>query len=469
MPISQPVRPERLTQLNPGAAPGSGPVIYWMSREQRAEDNWALLHAQREALGRGAPLTVVFCLAPAFLGATLRQYGFMLRGLAETEAALSRLGIGFVLLRGDPAHEIPAFARRGKAGLVVTDFDPLRVKVAWREAVAATLPMPLIEVDAHNIVPARHASPKLEFAAYTLRPKLRRLLPDFLTAIPPLRRHPHAGSRGAPVDWPAVRRSLRVDAAVGEVGWLTPGSAAARRRLRRFILRKLEAYPEAARDPARDGLSHLSPYLHFGQLSAQRVALEVAAASAPAAAREAFLEELIVRRELADNFCLYQPHYDTPDGFPSWAARTLAEHAADRRATLYDVARLEAADTHDDLWNAAQREMAITGKMHGYLRMYWAKKILEWSPSPAEALRVVIALNDRYELDGRDPNGYVGAAWSIGGVHDRAWGERPVFGKIRYMSYNGCKSKFSIPGYLDVIKHETSPDQRPSARTAGPA
>lgn len=442
-----PVRPERLLQLNPGVAPGAGVVVYWMSRDQRAEDNWALLHAQHEALLRGVPLVVVFCLAPAFLGATWRQYGFLLRGLAETGQALCRQGIGWVVLRGDPGHEIPAFARRHQAGLIVTDFDPLRVKCGWRKDVAAALTVPLVEVDAHNIVPARQVSPKQEFAASTLRPKLRRLLPDYLTAIPALRRHPFAWPHAKPVDWQAIRKTLRVDRAVGEVDWLPPGAKAAQHRLRHFITHRLAAYPESARDPARDGLSHLSPYLHFGQLSAQRVALEVSAASAPAGARDAFLEELIVRRELADNYCLYQSHYDTAEGFPAWAAGTLKAHAADPRAILYDQARLDAADTHDDLWNAAQREMVTTGKMHGYLRMYWAKKILEWSPSPAEALRITLALNDRYELDGRDPNGYVGAAWAIGGVHDRAWGERPVFGKIRYMSYNGCKSKFSIAGY----------------------
>jgi len=445
----QTVRPERLFVVNPDAAPARGPVLYWMSRDQRAEDNWALVHAQQEALIRGAPLAVVFCLAPDFLGATLRQYGFMLRGLAETEQALLRLGIGFVLLRGDPARELAAFARRIGAGLVVTEFDPLRVKTRWREAAAAALPMPLVEVDAHNIVPARHASPKQEFGAYTLRPKLRRLLPEFLVPIPAPCRHPHPWpGAAAPVNWPRVLRALRIDRTVGEVARFIPGAAAGRRMLRLFLERKLDAYPAAARDPAVDGLSNLSPYLHFGQLAAQRVALETRAAAANAAARDAFLEEMIVRRELADNFCLHNPHYDSPKGFPAWAARTLAEHAADPRPLCYSRTRLEAGDTHDELWNAAQREMVETGKMHGYLRMYWAKKILEWSASPAEALRTALELNDRYELDGRDPNGYVGAAWAIGGVHDRAWGERPVFGKIRYMNYNGCKSKFDIRAYI---------------------
>jgi deoxyribodipyrimidine photo-lyase len=449
------VRTERVNALNPRPAGTSGPVLYWMSRDQRAGDNWALVHAQREAWLRRAPLVVAFCLAPGFLGATLRQYAFMLAGLQETERALRKLNIGFVLLRGDPGREVPAFARRAGACLVVTDFDPLRVKTGWREKAAAALRIAAVEVDAHNIVPARRVSPKQEFGAYTLRPKLNRLLQDFLQPIPPVRRHPWAWAPAPPaVNWQAARKALGADESVGPVSWLTPGAAAGLRTLRRFLAEKLDGYADASRDPAADGLSNLSPYLHFGQISAQRVALEVQAARAAANAREAFSEELIVRRELSDNFCLHNPNYDAPASFPAWAARTLCDHARDAHPHLYTRERLEAAATHDDLWNAAQMEMVRRGKMHSYLRMYWAKKILEWTESPAEALRTVIELNDRYELDGRDPNGYAGAAWSVGGVHDRAWGERPVFGKIRYMSYNGCRSKFDVPAYIRRAREE---------------
>ncbi len=168
--------------------------------------------------------------------------------------------------------------------------------------------------------------------------------------------------------------------------------------------------------------------------------------------KDAFLEELIIRRELSDNFCFYNPRYDSFDGFPEWARKTLNEHRKDRRPYLYSLEQFETAQTHDKLWNAAQTEMVKRGKMHGYMRMYWAKKILEWTPSPEVAMEVAIHLNNRYELDGRDPNGYAGIAWSIGGVHDRAWNERNIFGKIRYMSYNGCKSKFNIEGYVEHVK-----------------
>ena len=202
-------------------------------------------------------------------------------------------------------------------------------------------------------------------------------------------------------------------------------------------------------NPNLDGQSNLSPYLHFGQIAASRVALEVIKSMKDAGA---FLEELIVRRELSDNFCYYNQNYDNLQGFPAWARSTLEEHSRDRREYLYTVEELERGSTHDDLWNAAQLEMVQRGKMHGYMRMYWAKKILEWTESPAEALRAAIYLNDRYELDGRDPNGYVGAAWSIGGVHDRAWKERAIYGKVRYMSYNGSKRKFDVPGYINSWK-----------------
>lgn len=441
---------DRITAVN-AAGERPGPVLYWMSRDQRAQDNWALLHAQALALERKVPLAVVFCLVPGFLGATRRHYAFMLKGLEQVAAALATRRIPFFLIEGEPHREIPAFAAEGGAGVVVTDFDPLRIKQAWQMAVGTALPIPLIEVDAHNIVPCRRASPKLEFGAYTIRPRIRRLLGEFLTDFPRLRAHPVPWKgRVSPVDWPAVLRRTKADPSVPEVTWLAPGEAAAVSMLQRFLCGRLQRYHEDASDPMADGESELSPYLHFGQISAQRVALAVEAAEASRVAKDAFLEQLIVRRELSDNFCLHNPHYDSTEGFPTWARTTLALHAKDVRPYVYSRQDFEAGRTHDPLWNAAQMEMVNRGKMHNYMRMYWAKKILEWTRSPAEALATVLALNDRYELDGRDPNGYAGAAWSVGGVHDRAWGERPVFGKIRFMSQNGCRGKFDAEGYIQL-------------------
>ncbi len=449
------VDPRRLHAVKDGTA-GRGPVLYWMSRDQRAADNWALLYAQDQALARRQPLVVVFALAPAFLDATLRQYAFLLDGLRETATALAERNIGFVLREGNPPVEIARLAHHLDAAVVVTDFDPLRLKRDWLRQAAAAVAMPVLEVDAHNIVPCREVSPKQEYAARTIRPKINRLLGDFLTPFPALTRHPVAPPADCTgtVDWAGARARLKVSTTIGPVTGLPPGTRAATRLLRTFTRDRLADYPEANRNPAVDGQSDLSPYLHFGQLSAQRAALVVRAAEAPAPARDAFLEQLIVRRELSDNFCLHNPHYDRVEGFPDWARKTLDRHRDDKRETLYSPAALENAETHDRLWNAAQREMVTRGKMHNYMRMYWAKKILEWTPSPEAALEVTLRLNDRYELDGRDPNGYVGAAWSIGGVHDRPWGERPVFGTIRFMSYNGCRSKFSIENYIRKVEQD---------------
>jgi len=440
----------RIRILKQGS-PGTGPVVYWMSRDQRVEDNWALLFAQEAALERRVPLAVAFCLVSSFLEATIRHYGFMLKGLRRVEIRLGELGIPFFLVSGEPGREVPRFAAEHGASALVTDFDPLRLKGQWKRGVADRVDLPIYEVDGRNIVPCWIASSKQEFGAYTLRPKIRRALPDFLTEFPALRRHRIPWKGPLPqTDWIRIEASLQVDRAVPEVEWLEPGERAAREVLHQFLHTRLSLYPERRNDPTRDGVSHLSPYLHFGQISAQRVALEVwKQERVNAEAREVFLEELIVRRELSDNFCFYIRDYDDFSGFPTWAQKTLNEHRRDRREYVYSVQEFEEGKTHDDLWNAAQLEMVRTGKMHGYMRMYWAKKILEWTESPEEALRIAIYLNDRYELDGRDANGYVGIAWAIGGVHDRAWGERPIFGKIRFMSASGCKSKFNVKAYIE--------------------
>lgn len=430
-----------------------GPVVYWLSREQRHQDNFPLLLAQRTALAAQAPLAVVFTLAPAFLGATRRQYEFLLRGLAEVAEALSRYRIPFFLLRGEPPATLAAFLAENQAGLLVIDFDPLKIKRGWKEAVLHRHRLPAVEVDGHNIIPCWLASPKQEYGAYTLRPKLKRLLPDFLTEFPSLVPHPFPWLRPAPAwDWRQVLRELAPAEAGPPIRWCEPGEQAAHKALQIFLTERLAAYHRKRNNPAERGQSDLSPYLHFGHLAPQRLALEVSRAPVPAAAKEAFLEELIVRRELADNFCYYNPDYDQCGGFPPWAQRTLEKHRADPRPYLYRLEELEAGQTHDPLWNAAQLEMVYRGKMHGYLRMYWAKKLLEWTASPAEALRIAIYLNDRYELDGRDPNGYTGIAWSIGGVHDRPWQERPIFGQIRYMSAAGCQRKFPVAQYLAQVK-----------------
>ncbi len=446
-----------------------GPVFYWMSRDQRVRDNWALLYAQKLALERKQPLAVIICLVPEFLGATLRQYRFMLKGLAELEKDLFELGITFILLKGEPAFEVTNFCRKKQAGALVTDFSPLRINSGWKTAVAEKLPLAFYEVDAHNIVPCRLASDKQEYAAYTFRPKIKRQLQKYLTDIPEPVSHPYSyldlhnqdknkKEELSLTDWQAAEKLLTVDRSVPEVLRFKPGEAAARKAMQHFLSSKIAFYDRDRNDPSKNGQSKLSCYLHFGQLSPQRLAYEVNKAGAKKndhlvmESKEAFLEELVVRRELSDNYCFYNQTYDSTAGFPRWARESLDLHRKDSREYLYTLPVFEEASTHDRLWNAAQNEMAITGKMHGYMRMYWAKKILEWTESPGQAQKFAIYLNDKYSLDGRDPNGYSGIAWSIGGVHDRAWGERSIFGKVRYMSYKGSRSKFNIDHYLEKVQ-----------------
>jgi len=443
---------QRVRTLREGT-PGHGPIVYWMSRNQRVSDNWALLYAQELARAKRAPLAVVFALSPRFLDATLRQYDFMLGGLERVERSLARYRIPFFLLTGSPEEEVLSFVATHSVGILVTDFSPLRVHRVWKEAVAKRLSVPFYEVDAHNVVPCWIASDKREYTAGTIRPKLHRFLPTFFEEIPKVAQHPVPWKAEVkPTDWSHVRRRLDVDTTLRPVDWLVPGEEAACNMLQQFREQKLNAYDTGRNDPTEPVHSNLSPYLHFGQIAPQRVALEVMKDTRHVCARDAFLEELIVRRELADNFCFHTGSYDSVDAFPAWARMSLDLHRGDRREYTYPLTHFEGARTHDPLWNAVQMEMTVAGTMHGYLRMYWAKKILEWTTTPEDALRIAIYLNDKYQLDGQDPNGYTGIAWSIGGVHDRAWGERKVFGKIRYMSYEGCKRKFDVERYIANIR-----------------
>ena len=426
----------------------NGPVVYWMSRDQRVYDNWALLFSQQLALGGKNDLVIVFSLVPEFLGATIRQYDFMIKGLMEVEKELKKYNIPFIVLLGNPSVEIPKLINKHKASNLITDFDPLKIRIKWKNEIANNIVIPFYEVDAHNIVPCFYVSQKQEFGAYTIRPKIHKNLPEFLDEFPNLKIFKRSSEFSSnKIDWKEVYTSLKVNESVKPVDWINPGESAAHKTLKTFIENKFDKYAELRNDPNSNVVSNLSPYLHFGQISAQRIALIISSIGSHPSS-ESFTEELIVRKELSDNFCYYNPNYDSFNGFPLWATKTLNDHKKDEREFVYSFKTFEQAKTHDDLWNAAQIELVNTGKMHGYMRMYWAKKILEWSKSPEDGLKIAIYLNDKYELDGRDPNGYVGCAWAIGGVHDRAWGERRIYGKIRYMNRNGAKRKFDIDKYI---------------------
>ena len=426
----------------------NGPIIYWMSRDQRVHDNWALLFSQQIALEKKKPLIVLFNIVPDFLEATIRQYGFMLKGLQEIDSELAKYNIPFFLLAGKPDVQISEFLKQKDGSVLVSDFDPLKIKRIWKRDVARKIAIPFYEVDAHNIVPCLSVSDKLEFAAYTIRPKIHKALIEFMDEFPSLKKMGKTEIASDKIDWVKIQNSVKINFDVKEVDWLKPGETSALKSFKYFLKNKFENYYELRNDPSRDYQSNLSPYLHFGQISAQRVALETQKFNGNKESEKSFLEELIVRRELSDNFCYFNKNYDSFEGFHQWAKTSLNEHRKDERDFVYTIEQFEHAKTHEDLWNAAQMEMVTTGKMHGYMRMYWAKKILEWTKSPEDALRTAIYLNDKYEIDGRDPNGYAGIAWSIGGVHDRAWFERPVYGKIRYMNRNGTEKKFDIKSYI---------------------
>jgi deoxyribodipyrimidine photo-lyase len=498
---------------------GDGPVVYWMSRERRVMDNWALAHALAVAARARKPFHVLYVLdheQDAFAGARHRL--FELEGLRETQERLRALGVPFHLFDArDTADDAEMGGASVSAALehlapsfVVTDFSPLRPAREARDTVALLLcpcDVPVHEVDARNVVPVWEASDKREYAARTIRKKITNRLPEFLTEFPNERairesveacdvgigisdvrsassisfspsdrtdadrqQSEHIHTQPSPIDWDALlsraRRSGGAPEVISAARRVTPGETAARRRLFSFC-ENLHLYAHRNDPNVLGAPSGLSPYVRFGHISAQRAALEAEKASASrktendadrvtAEACASFLEELIVRRELAENFCLYTPEYDTLRGVaPGWALESLELHAGDVRDPAYTADELEHARTHDELWNAAQTELTTLGAMHGFMRMYWCKKILEWTEGgPHEAFKIALRLNDAYALDGRDCNGFVGVAWSIGGVHDQGWKERAVFGKVRYMNYAGCKRKFKIDEYVRRIENE---------------
>jgi deoxyribodipyrimidine photo-lyase len=422
-----------------------------MSRDQRVEENWALQYASKQARLNNQYLLVFFALDMEYPGSNYRHFDFMIRGLQEVESRLNDLGIPFILRHGNPVNVIIDLVREYKVGQLITDFDPLRIKKQWKRELIFRLEIPFYEVDTHNIVPCWIASEKEEYGAYTFRPKIKKLLPYFLTDFPDILEQTIEKNMHQPVDWNFLHLKLDQAKAIPRVKKFIPGSKAAHSTLSEFIQKGLFRYQEQKNDPNSEAVSDLSPYLHFGHISSQQIAIEILKTYGEDENTESFLEELIIRKELSDNFCYYNQDYDKPEAFKKWAKESLALHAKDEREFIYSSIEFEAAQTHDPLWNAAQLELKNNGKMHGYLRMYWAKKILEWTKSFPQALEIANILNDTYSLDGRDPNGYTGCAWSIGGIHDRAWSDRPVFGKIRYMNYNGCKRKFDVDGYIKRI------------------
>ena len=449
-------------------------VIYLMSRDQRVQDNHALHAAQKRACELKLSLRVIFLLYASSHKRAREHFEFMLAGLDEVAHNLAKQNISFQLMiqTKDRSEEVVELMRIHKPAALFIDFSPLKSARTFLANISRTAIAPVYEVDAHNIVPVWVASSKQEFGAYTLRPKLHKLLAQWLVEQPQVVNHPYGT---AEVVWPqklidTVLGGLRKN---GTKNSAIPGEAAAHNALQDFIHNKLSHYAVNRNIATLDSQSNLSPYLHFGQLSSLRVALslqnvllehnqqlhmlespKIPSDDSPTfkAGADAVLEEMIVRKELSDNFCYYNQNYDNILSAPQWALKSLDAHRQDPRDFVYSFEQFEQAATHDELWNAAQKELTTTGKMHGYMRMYWAKKVLEWTETPEQAVDFLIRLNDFYSIDGADPNGYAGIMWSVAGLHDRSWFERPVFGAVRYMNETGAKKRFNLQEYIDKYK-----------------
>lgn len=444
-------RDPRVTVRIKGAPdPDGRSVVYWMQRAQRAEDNPALDTAVRLGNALGKPVVVFFGLNPFVERANRRHYQFLVEGLPDIAAGLRARRVGFVLRRY-PHHRLLPFLEEVRPAIVVGDENPLRQPEAWRDTITLELRVPFWTVDADVVVPVTLQDHE-HYAARTIRPRIHEHLDDFLVASKdPVAKVVWRAPRGVHTLRPSPRllAGLPIDNSAAPVTSFHGGLSEARRHLRHFVKTPLRAYDTQRNHPELPGTSQLSPYLHFGHIGPREVGLAVKSASAPSDAKQALLEQLIVRRELAVNFVAFNDRYDQLAGCERWARRTLADHRRDRRQYLYRDAQFESAATHDPLWNAAQIQMMTTGWMHGYVRMYWAKKILEWTSSAEEAFEIAVNLNDRYELDGRDPNGYANIAWAIGGKHDRPWPPRPVYGTVRSMSASSTMRKFDAQRYIE--------------------
>ena len=444
---------ERIRILNSAPVRAGNYVLYWMQSSHRTEENPALRYAIERADAAHLPLVVYSGLWQTYPEANLRHFRFMLEGLVDVAHSLESLGIQFVLRTEPPDNGVLALANN--AAVVIVDRGYLRQQQLWYLDVAKRCPCSLMQVEGNVVVPVEVASQKEEYSAATFRRKVTYQADRFLHPV-----ETESPEHTSPaLDLPtlageptgAILSQLLVDRSVPASDLYRGGTTEANRRFLQFLDKRLGEYADNRNDPGGEGGSDMSPYLHFGQISP--VTLAVLAQEHGGGGTPAFPEQLIVRRELAVNFVRYNDQYDSFSSLPAWAQKTLALHQSDPREYVYSLDDLERFKTHDPFWNAAQQEMVKTGKMQGYMRMYWGKKVLEWSRTPEEAYSTALYLNNKYEIDGRDPNGYAGVAWCFG-KHDRPWGERPIFGMVRYMNAQGLKRKFTMDRYLENVHRE---------------
>jgi deoxyribodipyrimidine photo-lyase len=452
---------ERVIQLNDKAVNSNARyVLYWMQMYKRVDNNHSLICAIRRANELRLPLVVYEGLKYYYPWASDRLHTFMLEGVEEKRLEFEKLGIRYVFyLQKDadsPQNIVAALAR--DAALIVTDDFPCFIIPEHNRRIATRTEIPVFAVDSNGIIPMSKFD-KEEYAAYTIRPKINKLLDCYLKPL--ANEKVDIPSVGLEVDCPetvvtagnitSLVAECSIDHSVPASMRYKGGTAEGRKRLRTFVEEILPDYDKARNKPDRDGSSRLSSYLHFGYLSPLEIALAVRSADAPQESIDAYLEELIVRRELSYNMTLFNDKYDSLGALPAWVQKSMREHADDQRTHLYTLEQLEAGETHDELWNAAQREMVQTGEMHNYVRMLWGKNVIAWSPSYEVAFDTLVHLNNKYCLDGRNPNSYCGILWCFG-KHDRAWFERPVFGLIRYMASSSTGKKFDSRKYIEWTK-----------------
>ncbi len=430
-------------------------IIYWIQQSQRADYNHAMEYAIDKANELNKPLISVFVITKNYPEANIRHYHFMLEGLIELNESLKNKGIKLITLIGEPDKELINIS--DIASLIVTDRGYLKIQKRWRKNVAQNIKCKLTQIESDVIVPVEVTSNKEEYMARTIRPKIKKNLDEYLAPLKQRVLNKKTINLNYKTDnmikittVREIEDQLSIKRNVKISKCLKGGNKNAKKYLDDFINNKLILYNEFKNDPSKNIQSNMSPYLHFGQISPLYIAFRIN--NTKIIGKETFLEELIIRRELSFNFIHYNKNYDKFSCLPDWAKKTLIEHKSDAREYIYTIEQLERALTHDKYWNAAQNEMIITGKMHGYMRMYWGKKILEWTPTPEEAFNIAKYLNNKYSLDGRDPNSYTGVAWGFG-KHDRAWKEREIFGKVRYMNYNGLRRKFNMDKYLRKIEN----------------
>ena len=434
-------------------------VLYWAQMNRRVESNHALAHAAALANELSLPLLFYEGLTCTYPHANDRLHTFLLDGVPDTEQRAAEAGIGYVFYlrkrRSDANDTLYRLA--DEAAAIVTDDYPTFIAAEHNKRVPGRIGVAYFAVDASCIVPMESFE-KREYGAYTIRPKIHRLLPEHLKPVKPIQlkvrwkcQRPVFHTTLTAANIPSLVAASEVDHAVQPSRTVRGGRFAAEKQLRRFLRTGLRRYTRERNEPRARVTSGLSPYLHFGHISSLEVALAVQRSAAQhKIIADEFLEELIVRRELAFNFSQFCPK-PSLDDLPEWARANMKKHARDRRAYVYTYDQFERAQTHDALWNAAQKQMLIEGHIHGYYRMYWGKKIIEWSPTYQAAFDTMVQIHDRYALDGRDPNTYANILWCFG-LHDRPWPERPVFGTIRYISLEGMKRKTKVAEYIRGIE-----------------